>query len=80
MHGINQTKNGFIMGIESGRSYLRGVKGEHGTGVSPMYSYNFFQLGGFSGRIYEFVACDFSIPKASIPEIFDNWKSFYSLT
>ena len=76
----NQTKNGFIMGIESGRSYLRGVKGEHGTGVSPMYSYDFFQLGGFNGRIYEFVACDFSIPKASIPEIFDNWKSFYSLT
>lgn len=76
----NQSKNGYIMGIEGGRSYLRGVYGEHGTGFSASYSYNFFELGGFSGRIYEFVACDFSIPKASIPEIFDDWRSFYSLT
>ena len=76
----NQSKNGYIMGIEGGRSYLRGVRGEHGTGFSSNYNYNFFELGGFGGRIYEFVACDFSIPKASIPEIFDDWGSFYSLT
>lgn len=76
----NQAKNGYIMGIENGRSYLRGVHGEHGAGVSPKYNYNFFELGGFSGKMYEFVACDFSIPKAAIPEIFDDWRSFYSLT
>lgn len=79
--------NGYVANYDT-NILLRSVDGKGGEAVAsrPLPAFSSMHIGkdmagnNFEGKLFEIVICDFPIPLDAEQEVFDDWKSLYSLT